>query len=762
MMPNPLALASLKRLALAIPVILIVMVGVGAGAVLKATVDHLLYWDATAAAESWARYVAENITDIEGIANGEQPSTASMAFLIRTQQIRHFFGFEIIDLHGNVRLVSDGLKISRIHDAVHRESAARAAALGRSIVSVKEGTLPIRPKIYAEAYLPVIVDQRPMAIVAAYVNLSEQNDQFRKAFLLAALALCLLGGVGVGLPTLAWQRMTKEKQRADQRVHQYAHRLKLALKAAAAVVFEYDYAKKQYWASDEMAAMIGLEHGHAVTPLPINLFAEDDRDALLAYSLRMEQGEELGGIDARLLTAGGNSWIRLYVEVERNESGEPCRAIGLMLDIDEKKKQELALDDARSAAEAAGAAKSNFLASMSHEIRTPLNGVLGMAQSLYGDDLTAEQCEKVSIILDSGTTLMALLNDVLDFSKIDAGKMDITPIDGDLRETVTRVMQLFHPGATDKGVKLTAAFDPALPERLNFDPVRVRQCVGNLLSNAIKFTVSGGRVDLWLSASGQAGGAQLVTMNIVDTGIGMDRNTIDRLFSAFTQADGSTSRRFGGSGLGLAISRQLARAMGGDIEVESELGSGSNFRLYFTAQTAAPMRAIQEPMQVRTAAPNAGTSSAIAGARILLVDDNAVNRQVVKLFLKSYAPDIREAVNGQDALEMLGRSPFDLVLLDVHMPVMDGCETIKAIRSSAEVWRNVPTIALTADAMRGDKERYLAMGMTDYLSKPIDQRELVSKMTAALASHHDAVAVSGDPTAAPQEDELPDRLMRYS
>ena len=180
-MPNPRALSSLKGLALAASVVLIVVVG--ASMVLKTTVDYLLYWDATAAAESWARYVAENVTDIEQIAKGEQPSAASMAFFIRTQQIRYVFGFEIADLHGNVQLASDGSKISRVRGAVHRDTAARAALTGQPIVSVKKGTPPMRPEIYAEAYLPVIVDHHPTAIVAAYVNLTEQRDQFRSTFL---------------------------------------------------------------------------------------------------------------------------------------------------------------------------------------------------------------------------------------------------------------------------------------------------------------------------------------------------------------------------------------------------------------------------------------------------------------------------------------------------------------------------------------------------------------------------------------------------
>ena len=220
-MSNPLKLSTFKRAALVGLVVL--LLGVGVWQILKSTVDHLLYWDATAAAESWAKYVAENVTDLEDIADGQPPSAESMAFLIRTQQIRHVFGFEIINLHGNVQLASDGSKISSIRGAVHSDTAARAAELGQPVISVKEGTPPVRPRIYSEAYLPVIVDGRPQAVVAAYVDLTEQRDHFRQAFLLAALALCLLISGAVGIPTIAWYRRTKEKQQADRRIRFLAH-----------------------------------------------------------------------------------------------------------------------------------------------------------------------------------------------------------------------------------------------------------------------------------------------------------------------------------------------------------------------------------------------------------------------------------------------------------------------------------------------------------------------------------------------------------
>jgi hypothetical protein len=215
-------LAGFRTFALLSSVVLLAGI-VGIGATLKTTVDYLLYWDATASAESWARYVAENVADIEEIADGVQPSAESMNFLIRTQQIRNVFGFEIINLYGNVQLVSDGSKISSIGGSIHDETAARVAKLDRPIIAVKEGTPPLRPRNYSEAYLPVVIDGRPRAVVVAYVDLTDQHDHFRSAFLIAAVALCLLSGAGVSIPTIAWHRRTKEKQRADQRIQFLAH-----------------------------------------------------------------------------------------------------------------------------------------------------------------------------------------------------------------------------------------------------------------------------------------------------------------------------------------------------------------------------------------------------------------------------------------------------------------------------------------------------------------------------------------------------------
>ncbi len=393
---------------------------------------------------------------------------------------------------------------------------------------------------------------------------------------------------------------------------------------------------------------------------------------------------------------------------------------------EERARRLAEVEAARDAAEAATKVKSEFLANMSHEIRTPLNGVLGMAQALESRPLDPEAREMVATIRESGSNLMSILNDVLDLSKIEAGRLDIAPVDSSLIYTLRQVHALFSPGAQEKNVGLILSSDLPETQLMRFDAVRVRQCVSNLVSNAVKFTREG-QVELKLAAALVDAGRTLVTIEVSDTGIGMDDGTCARLFEAFSQADASTTRKFGGTGLGLAISRQLARMMGGDIVAYSRAGEGSVFVLTFLAD---PAVATQERMT--SDRPDVGKSVHLRGARVLLTDDNAINRQVVRLFLQPQGAIITEAANGREALDALARDEFDLVLLDVHMPVMDGVETIRRIREATSPWRSLPVIALTADAMAGDRERLLAIGMSGYVSKPIDQTELLSAIAAVL------------------------------
>ncbi len=419
-------------------------------------------------------------------------------------------------------------------------------------------------------------------------------------------------------------------------------------------------------------------------------------------------------------TEDGRSVLATFRQMSRG------RKAGISIDVTDLRKREKELEKARKAAEAASHSKSAFLANMSHEIRTPLNGIMGMAQVLENTELDKQQREYLSTILDSGKTLMALLNDVLDLSKIEAGKFDIVPTDASIHHMLRRQIRLWKPRAEEKGLELTLAFDADLPAYLAFDTVRVQQCMSNLVSNAIKFTAKG-RVEIFATSKALGDGAFMVDVRVRDTGPGMDTETLARLFKPFAQADETIQRVHGGSGLGLSITRRLAELMGGTASAESELGRGSTFRVTFRGEAAKS----QPEAGVNARPAQSGDIRELlkqSNLRVLLVDDHPINRQVATLFLRPFNMRIVEAVNGAEALEALEREAFDVVLLDMHMPVMDGPTTIARIRASESAHAQIPVIALTADAMSGDRERYLAMGMTGYLSKPLAERDLLSEL----------------------------------
>lgn len=396
-------------------------------------------------------------------------------------------------------------------------------------------------------------------------------------------------------------------------------------------------------------------------------------------------------------------------------------------------------------AQDANRAKSAFIASVSHEIRTPLNGVLGMAQVLLERGrLDQEQQDGVETILGSGRILMELLNDVLDMSKIEAGKVDIVQVEGDLREIFSSLHKLFLPRADERGIGFALDIDADLPVWAEFDPTRVRQCIANLVSNAVKFTHHG-QVSVHASCSAIEDGDTLVTVAVSDSGIGISAEGISKLFAEFSQADTSTTRQYGGTGLGLAITRKLAKMMGGDVTVESTLGQGSTFFLTFRVRHVAREQLPPRPApQLKPEMQD--TAASLRGLTLLLVDDNAINRKVASMMLAPSEVRITEAGDGKDALAQLEKQHFDIVLMDVHMPVMDGMEAVARIRASTEPWRDVPVIALTADAMSGDKEKLLAAGMDGYTSKPIEVKALMEEIRSVLNSKrhtpHETVAAA--------------------
>ncbi len=414
------------------------------------------------------------------------------------------------------------------------------------------------------------------------------------------------------------------------------------------------------------------------------------------------------------------------VPMEFDENGRPQQVVSTFTDVTDERARDAYLMEALTAAERAAVSKQKFLADMSHEIRTPLNGVVGIAQALKMTNLDEEQADLVETILQSSATLTTLLNDVLDLSKIEAGKFEILRSEQDIAEFARRQMQLWKPRAQEKGLGLDLVIDVDVPPRLAFDGVRVQQCLNNLISNAVKFT-SSGSVSLKIECAERAGGERMVTMSVSDTGPGMDEETLGRLFQPFTQADGSVATEHGGTGLGLSIARRLAKLMGGDASATSTPGKGSVFRFSFSAGSTSMSRLVETSSEaVEKPAPPPPTDD--GRLRVLVVDDNPVNRQVAVLFLKPLNAIVVQASNGQEALDAMETHRFDIVLLDMHMPVLDGPGAIAKIRASKEDWSSTPVLAVTADAMTGDKERYLSLGLDGYLPKPLNAKDLTAEI----------------------------------
>ena len=394
---------------------------------------------------------------------------------------------------------------------------------------------------------------------------------------------------------------------------------------------------------------------------------------------------------------------------------------------------------ARQQAEAAARAKSEFLANMSHEIRTPMTAILGYIDLLQDPGIPAEQRQQASLAIHrSGEHLMDIINDILDISKIEAGKLTVAMSRVSVREIVSEVVDMMRGRADAARLSLAVHIDPVSPERLETDPIRLRQILVNLLGNAIKFTERG-TIDVsvrWVPALGCAAGKLLIAVK--DTGIGMSAETLKVLFLPFVQGDSRMTRQYGGTGLGLAISKHLASMLGGSLMASSEAGQGSTFTLELPCKEVyasgydgerSPASALQTPAST--------TPSPLSGVRVLIVDDAVDNRKLLSFHLKKAGAEFEFAENGQEAIDKITDSldrPFDVVLMDMQMPVLDGYEAARTLRRHGNP---IPVIAVTAHAMAGDREKCLEAGCSDYLTKPIQKSLLVSSVARwvpALAS----------------------------
>jgi PAS domain S-box-containing protein len=417
-------------------------------------------------------------------------------------------------------------------------------------------------------------------------------------------------------------------------------------------------------------------------------------------------------------------------------SGEDVVLSAFVHDISERRGQEAELAAAHDAAVEASRLKSEFLAVVSHEIRTPMNGVLGMTSLLLSTGLDTEQREYAETIRDSGENLLGLVNDVLDFSKAESGRMELEIIDFSLRHVVRDVTDLLGASAADRGLTLSSDIGAGVPMALCGDPGRLRQILTNLVGNAIKFT-SAGSVRLTVGSVAVSGADIVLRFEVADTGIGIADDAVEGLFDAFSQADSSTTRRYGGTGLGLAISRQLVELVGGEIGVTSRPGEGSTF--WFTARFAPGVPLSQLPAVELPVAPVAGHRAAL----VLVAEDNAVNQRIAARMLEKLGHRADVVANGAEAVDALRQVPYDLVFMDCQMPVMDGFTAVAAIRAAEDAAARTPVIAMTASAMEADRLRCLDAGMDDYLSKPVRLHDLAAALTRWLPATSDAAA--GDP-----------------
>jgi PAS domain S-box-containing protein len=505
-----------------------------------------------------------------------------------------------------------------------------------------------------------------------------------------------------------------------------AARLRLALNSAKAGVCEFDYRKNTFWGSPEFIQLTGREPPETIEQTLVFYKAEDHPIVLDLRRQAMADGAA-APVDVRLDHPDGERWVRLSLEVVHNDAGKAVRGVGLMLDIDEQKRQELALEEARRIAEAATATKSTFLASVSHEIRTPMNGIVGVLNLLRREDLTEEGRSLLVEAVGCSEMLAQLINDVLDFSKIEAGRLELSPIVDAPQSIAEGVTNLLRPQATDKGLYLRLVTEPDIGFA-EIDSVRLRQCLFNVIGNAVKFTESGG-VEVRLTTRG-GGDDRVLRCEVRDTGIGVPQSARAGMFGQFQQADATTTRRFGGTGLGLAISRKLARMMGGELDYDSEPGVGSTFWI----EVSAPEAAAPETAEIEDL-----SATPLEGLRVLVVDDNRINRIVAVKSLEALGAEAEAVDSGQAAIDAVGQSAFDLVLMDVNMPEMDGLEATRRIRALPSAVAAIPIVALTADVMSHQHTAYMRAGMDGVVSKPFSPIQLLTAI-AALADRPDQMA----------------------
>ena len=502
-------------------------------------------------------------------------------------------------------------------------------------------------------------------------------------------------------------------------------RLSEAQKLAKIGSWEINLNDGEVFFSEEMFKILELDK--AVMP-SMSTFKSciTSSDDILLFENKLEEvkvNNEEVSFSHRIMTKKGTiKHINEYIICINDESDKPFKVLGTIQDITEQKKIEKELIHAKNIAENSVRIKERFLTNMSHEIRTPMNGIIGFANILEYTELDGNQKQSVEAIKIAGKNLMVIINDILDLSKIEADKMTFESIEFSLSKTVNSVIELLSPISNEKKVILKSTIDPKINDALIGDPTRLSQILINLLGNSLKFTEQG-QVELVVNQEKIADSLTLVLFNVIDTGIGIPEDKIDSIFESFNQGSNETTRKFGGTGLGLTITRKLIELQGGSIKVKSEISKGSEFS-FMIQYKIAELNSIDLNREIAKQLD----FSFLQNKNILLVEDNKINQLLTKKVFEKWNKQIEIAENGLIALDKIMENDYDIILMDIQMPEMDGNEVTQNVRKIPGIKSKVPIIALTAHATADEERRCINSGMNDYLSKPFDFNVLLEKL----------------------------------
>lgn len=491
-------------------------------------------------------------------------------------------------------------------------------------------------------------------------------------------------------------------------------------------MIEVDLSEKILFANNSFCEMSGFTLNELLYKRPTDLFVMGSNAEVLKQKneLRRQGASDAYEVVVRNKRGEARWWLVSGAPLY-NDIGTLIGSIGIHLDITPQKELEISLEKARKEALYSAEAKETFLANMSHELRTPLNGIMGMVREMMRNQKSEEDLRRLESVFHAADHLLNILNDILDLSKIEAGKLSIEKIGFRFKETIGRALEVIRPKAEEKSIALHQELCPEAEEILLGDPHRIKQILINILGNSIKFTEVG-YISLKMTVEHFGADQKWVRLRIRDTGIGMDPGFMENLFKKFVQEDSSIVRKFGGTGLGLSITKELIDLMGGNISVQSEKGKGTEMTI------SLPFRMGKESdlPEVVDAQAVAGTS--VEGNRVLLVEDNELNQQVAGMTLSHFGLIVEVASNGKEAVDILSQKQFDIVLMDVQMPIMDGYEAARVVRQDLKL--DVPIIALTANALKGEAEKCLSAGMNDFVSKPFDETTLLKVLSKWLKS----------------------------